>query len=82
MKNLFIKIMLIINALASVYPCVWYFVNGLRNIGVSDVHYLIYFAVFHAIQIILSVAMFIYICKSENKHKESDVSDETDDKNK
>lgn len=84
MKNLFIKIILMINALASVYPCVWYFVNGLRNIGVSDVHYLIYFAVFHAIQIILSVAMFIYIFISEdkNKDKESNVSDETDDKNK
>lgn len=82
MKNLFIKIMLMINALASVYPCVWYFVNGLRNIGVSDVHYLIYFGVFHAVQIILSISMFIYIFISEDKHKESDVSDETDDNNK
>ena len=79
MKNLFIKIMLIINALASVYPCVNYIITGMRW---DDLHYLFYFAVFHAIQIILSVAMFIYICKSENKHKESDVSDETDDKNK
>ena len=79
MKNLFIKIILIINALASVYPCVNYIITGMRW---DDLHYLFYFAVFHAIQIILSVAMFIYICKSENKHKESDVSDETDDKNK
>lgn len=78
MKNLFIKIILMINALASVYPCVWYFVNGLRNIGVSDVHYLIYFAVFHAIQIILSVAMFIYICKSEKNKSKSDNSDDDD----
>lgn len=84
MKNLFIKIILMINALASVYPCVWYFVNGLRNIGVSDVHYLIYFGVFHAVQIILSLSLFIYIVISEdkNKDKESNVSDKTDDKNK
>lgn len=79
MKNLFIKIMLMINALASVYPCVNYIITGMRW---DDLHYLFYFAVFHAIQIILSVAMFIYICKSENKHKESDISDKTDDKNK
>lgn len=79
MKNLFIKIMLMINALASVYPCVNYIITGMRW---DDLHYLFYFAVFHAIQIILSVAMFIYICKSENKHKESDVSDETADKKK
>lgn len=79
MKNLFIKIMLMINALASVYPCVNYIITGMRW---DDLHYLFYFAVFHAIQIVLSVAMFIYICKSENKHKESDVSDEIADKNK
>ena len=68
-----------INALASVYPCVNYIITGMRW---DDLHYLFYFAVFHAIQIILSVAMFIYICKSEKKHKESDISDKTDDKNK
>ena len=79
MKNLFIKIMLILNALASIYPCVNYLITGMRY---DDLHYLFYFAVFHAIQIILSVAMFIYICKSENKHKESDISNKTDDKNK
>lgn len=79
MKNLFIKIMLILNALASIYPCVNYIITAMRW---DDLHYFFYFAVFHAIQIILSVAMFLYICKSENKHKESDVSDETDDKNK
>lgn len=62
MKNLFIKIMLIINALVSVYPCGYYLKDGLR---IPELHYLIYFSAFHAIQTILSVAMFIYICKSE-----------------
>lgn len=79
MKNLFIKIMLILNALASVYPCVNYIITGMRC---DDLHYLFYFAVFHAVQIILSLSVFIYIFISENKDKESDVSDETDDKNK
>lgn len=81
MKNLFIKIMLIINALASVYPCVNYLITGMRY---DDLHYLFYFAIFHAVQIILSLSMFIYIViyEDKDKHKESDVSDETDDKNK
>lgn len=79
MKNLFIKIMLIINALVSVYPCGFYLKDGLR---IPELHYLIYFSAFHAIQTILSAAMFIYICKSEDKHKESDVNNKTDDKNK
>jgi hypothetical protein len=75
MKNLFIKIMLMINALASVYPCVNYIITGMRW---DDLHYLFYFAVFHAIQIILSVAMFIYICKSEKNKSKSDNSDDDD----
>lgn len=75
MKNLFIKIMLMINALASVYPCVNYIITGMRW---NDLHYLFYFAVFHAIQIILSVAMFIYICKSEKNKSKSDNSDDDD----
>lgn len=79
MKNLFIKIMLMINALASVYPCVNYIITGMRC---DDLHYLFYFAVFHAVQIILSLSVFIYIFISEDKDKEFDVSDETDDKNK
>lgn len=81
MKNLFIKIMLIINALASVYPCVNYLITGMRY---DDLHYLFYFAIFHAVQIILSLSLFIYIVISEDKdkHKESDVSDETDNNNK
>lgn len=73
MKNLFIKIMLILNALASIYPCVNYIITGMRW---NDLHYLFYFAVFHAIQIILSVAMFIYICKSEKNKSKSDNSDD------
>lgn len=81
MKNLFIKIMLIINALASVYPCVNYLITGMRY---DDLHYLFYFAIFHAVQIILSLSMFIYIViyEDKDKHKESDVSDETDNNNK
>ncbi len=81
MKNLFIKIMLIINALASVYPCVNYLITGMRY---DDLHYLFYFAIFHAVQIILSLSLFIYIVISEdkNKDKKSNVSDKTDDKNK
>ncbi len=75
MKNLFIKIMLILNALASIYPCVNYIITGMRW---DDLHYLFYFAVFHAIQIILSVAMFIYICKSEKNKSKSDNSDDDD----
>lgn len=75
MKNLFIKIMLILNALASIYPCVNYIIIGMRW---DDLHYLFYFAVFHAIQIILSVAMFIYICKSEKNKSKSDNSDDDD----
>lgn len=73
MKNLFVKIMLILNALASIYPCVNYIITGMRW---DDLHYLFYFAVFHAIQIILSVAMFIYICKSEKNKSKSDNSDD------
>ncbi len=75
MKNLFIKIMLILNALASIYPCVNYIITGMRW---DDLHYLFYFAVFHAIQIILSVAMFIYICKSEKNKSKADNSDNDD----
>lgn len=75
MKNLFVKIMLILNALASIYPCVNYIITGMRW---DDLHYLFYFAVFHAIQIILSVAMFIYICKSEKNKSKSDNSDDDD----
>lgn len=79
MKNLFIKIILIINALASVYPCVSYLKTAMSY---DDLHYFFYYAGFHAVQIILSLSVFIYIFISENKDKESDVSDETDDKNK
>lgn len=80
MNNLFLKIIIALNGLFGLFPCALFIAQYKLN---HELYFLL-FAVFFALQIILSLTLFTFICDVEDhvNDKNVHVSNEPKDKNK